>query len=121
MELSWAKTIVMAEESGGQQSQQVVKTLEVPPTTADILNHNLTIAGKWYEIKLPRKGLITWQIRMRENVDINYSYSPTHQTFFTLKAGEVLSSDTSPNTDINAVFVMCEIAGKICEVEIWRK
>lgn len=97
-----------------------LKTQETPPTSADILNHHLNEANKWYEIKLPR-DLITWQIRCRTNQDILYSYSPTHQNYFTLSAGDVLSSDTSPNTDINAVYVMCETAGVVCELEFWKR
>ena len=123
MELSWAKTIVSAEESGGfksSQQQQVVKTLETPPTTAHIINHNLNVANRWYEIKLFR-DLITWQIRCRSNQDIFYSYDPSHQTFMTLRAGEVLSADTSPNSDLNAIWVSCATSGVVAELEVWRK
>ncbi len=78
-------------------------------TTGSPYNHTLTLnAG-------------TWQIRARQGVDIQYSYSPTHVTYFTLKSGEVLGADTAPNTDINAVYVMCETAGTIVELEFWKR
>lgn len=97
-----------------------IKTEETPPSTADILNHHLNEANKWYEVKLPR-DLITWQIRCRTNQDIHYSYSPSHATYFTLRSGEVLGADTSPNSDVNAVYVMCETAGVVCELEFWKR
>ena len=110
----------LVSEIGGKMGETLMKTEERPPKTADILNHNLTNANKWYEIKLPR-DLITWQIRSRQDVDIFYSYSPTHITYFTLRSGEVLGADTSPNTDINAVYVMSETAGTIIELEFWKR
>ena len=98
----------------------VIKTEEVRPTTATMINHHLNNANQWYEIKLPR-DTITWQIRARGEYDLLYSFSPTHQTYFTLSSGDTLSSDTSPNEDINAIYVMCETAGVIAELEIWRR
>ena len=97
-----------------------LKTQETPPTTADILNHHLNNANEWYEVKLDRQ-LITWQIRARQNVDIQYSYSPTQSTFFTLKSGEVLGADVSPNSNINAVYVRSATAGTIIELEFWKR
>lgn len=101
-------------------SQGIVKTEEIRPTTASMINHNLHNANQWYEIKLSR-DLVTWQLRCRTNHDIRYSYSPTHQNYFTLSSGDVLSSDTSPNTDINAIYVMCETAGVVIELETWNR
>ena len=110
----------LVSEIGGKMGETLMKTEERPPKTADILNHSLTNANQWYEIKLPR-DLITWQIRCRSDHDIRYSYSPTHTTYFTLRSGEVLGADTSPNTDINAVYVMSETAGTIIELEFWKR
>ena len=121
--MNWGQSIVMAEESKGsfqQSPQQVVKTLEVPPKTADILNHHLNNANQWYEIKL-NKDMVVWQLRCRQNYDINYSYSPSATTFFTLRAGEVLSADTSPNKTLNAVWVRCATSNVIIEIEFWEK
>lgn len=109
----------LVSEIGGKMGE-TIRTQERPPKTADILNHNLNEANRWYEIKLP-KELITWQIRCRSNQDILYSYSPTHTTYFTLRSGEVLSADTSPNRTLNAVWVMCETAGIIIELEFWKR
>ena len=102
------------------QIKEPMKTQESPPKTADILNHHLNEANRWYEIKLDR-NLLTWQIRARQNVDILYSYSPTHATYFTLRSGEVLGADVSPNKDINAVYVMSATAGTIIELEFWKR
>jgi len=144
-ELSYAKTIILAEEIANnlktspqliqpsQSSKQdkgpfsippipkepTVNTEEKAPTTPHIINHNLNDADRWYEVKLSR-NLVTWQLRCRENYDISYSYSPTHQTYMTLSAGNVLSADTSPNSNINAVYVMCENQ-TIVELECWTK
>ncbi len=101
-------------------SQGVVKTQEVRPTTAHMINHHLNNANQWYEIKLSR-NLKNWQIRCRGEYDLLYSYSPAHQNYFTLSSGDVLSSDTSPNADLNAIYVMCETSGVVVEMEIWEK
>jgi len=97
-----------------------VKVEDLPPSTADILNHHLNEANKWYEVKLDRQ-LITWQIRARQSVDIHYSYSPTQSTYFTLKSGEVLGADVSPNSNINAIYVRSVTAGTIVELEFWKR
>ncbi len=126
----WPQTFVLAEEIGKEvarnisyppiQPEIVVKTEETRPTTASIINHHLNNANQWCEIKIPQ-DVVTWQIKARGNYELLYSYSPTHQTYMTLVVGNVLSADTAPNTDINAVYVMCETAGVIVELEIWRK
>lgn len=118
--LSFSEEALIKEIKGKFTEPPPVKVEDLPPSTADILNHHLNEANKWYEIKLPR-DLITWQIRCRDDYDIKYSYSPTHITFFTLKSGEVLSADVSPNSDINAVFVMCETANVVVELEFWKR
>ncbi len=100
-------------------SQRVVATEEVRPTTSHIINHNLHNANQWYEIKFPRDA-ITWQIRARGKYDLLYSHSPAHQTYFTLTSQNVLTSDTSPDADINAIFIMCETSEAVVELEIWR-
>lgn len=97
-----------------------VNVKEIIPTTAHIINHNLHNANEWYEVKLSHK-LVTWQIRARGNHEIKYSYSPTHQTWMSLSAGDVLSSDTSPNADLNAIWVSCETQNVIVELECWQK
>ncbi len=97
-----------------------VNVKEIIPTTAHVINHNLHNANKWYEIKLSH-NLVTWQIRARGSHEIQYSYSPTHQTFMTLGSGEVLSADVSPNSELNAVYVMSEEGGIVIELETWTK
>ena len=128
--MSYIEQIFLAEEIGlsvarnikipTQTQEVVVKTEETRPTTASMINHNLNNANQWYEIKLSR-NLVTWQIRARGEHDLLYSYSPAHQNYFTLSSGDTLSSDTSPNTDINAIYVMCETAGVVVEMECWNK
>ncbi len=101
-------------------SKEVVKTEEVRPTTAHMINHNLHNANQWYEVKLPRDA-ITWQLRARGNHELSYSFSPTHQTYTTLSAGNVLNEDTSPDKTLNAIYVMCETTNVVAELEVWRK
>ena len=133
MNLSWPKTFVLGEEIARGIKIDVgdiivpeikipepLKTEETRPTTASIINHHLNNANQWYEIKIPQ-DVVTWQIKARGNYELLYSYSPTHQNYMTLVGGNVLSADTAPNTDINAVYVMCETARVIVELEIWRK
>ncbi len=103
-----------------QEKKEIIKTTEYAPTTAHIINHHLNNANQWYEIKMPRDA-ITWQLKARGNYELLYSYSPTHQTYMTLTKGDVLSSDTSPNRNINAIYVMCETANVVAELEVWRK
>lgn len=127
--MSYGEQFVLAEEIGREVARNIsipsspdiiVKTEETRPTTASIINHNLHDANKWYEIKLSRE-LITWQIRARQNVDIRYSYSPSHATWFTLRSGEILSADVSPDKDINAIYVMSEESEIIVELEYWQR
>ena len=103
-----------------QQTDTAINVKEIIPTTAHIINHNLHDADKWYEIKLPR-DIVTWAITVRGSHEIQYSYSPTHQNYRTLRASEILEADTSPNAEINAIYVMSEEGGVVVELECWRK
>jgi len=134
--MSYAEQVFMAEEISRQilastpvtnpsppsqpPVQQVIKTEEIRPTKADIINHHLNNANEWYEIRIP-KDTVTWQITVRGSHEIQYSYSPTHQTFRTLRAGEVLEADTAPNETLNAIWVMSEEGSVIVEIEVWQK
>lgn len=97
-----------------------VNVKEIIPTKAHIINHNLHDADRWYEIKLPR-NLVTWQIRARGSHEIRYTYSPGHETWMTLASGEVLSADTSPNSDLNEVHVLSTEGDIVVELELWKK
>jgi len=126
--MSYAEQVFLAEEIGREVARNInipspeviVKTEEIRPTTAHIINHHLNNANQWYEIKLPM-DLITWQLKARGNYELLYSYSPEHQTYMTLATGDILSADTSPNKNINAIYVMCQTAGVIAELEVWRR
>ncbi len=101
-----------------------IKTEEIRPKTPYIINHNLTVANRWYELKIPVNA-VTWQIRCRTNNDILYSYSPTHATYFSLKAGEILSADTAPKdieqSEYGSIFVMSEQGNVVAELEYWQR
>ena len=127
--MSYAEQAFLAEEIGREvarnikipsQPDVILRTEETRPTKASIINHNLHEANKWYEIKLP-KDAITWAITTRGHHEIQYSYSPTHQTYRTLRAGESLEADTAPNAEINAVYVMSEEGNVVAELEVWRR
>ena len=131
MESNYVNSVFLAEEIGREMTrninipkisvpQVILKTEETRPTTAHIINHHLNNANQWYEIKLPRDA-ITWQLKARGNYELLYSFSPTHQTYMTLVIGQTISSDTSPNAELNAIYVMCETAGVIAELEVWRR
>ena len=72
-----------------------------------------------YEIKLEH-DIVTWQLKARGNHEIFYCFEPSHATWMSLVAGDVLSEDTVPNRSIYAVYVMSETAGVVVEMEIWR-
>ncbi len=97
-----------------------VNVKEIIPTTAHIVNHNLNEADKWYEIRIPR-DVVTWAITIRGSYEVKYSYSPTHQTYRTLRAGEILEADTAPSHTLNAIWVMSEDGGVVVELEVWKK
>ena len=137
MNLSWPQTFVLGEEiARGIKSEirdaivpevklpEPVMTEEIRPKTPYIINHNLTNANQWYELKIPVNA-VTWQIRCRTDNDILYSYSPTHATYFSLKAGEILSADTAPKdieqSEYGSIFVMCETARVVAELEYWQR
>ena len=125
--MSYSEQFVLAEEIGREvarnisvpsQPEVIVKTEETRPTISHIINHNLHNANQWYEVKLS-KNLRSWQLRVRGNHELSYSFSPTHQTYMTLSAGNVLSEDTSPNVNINAIYVMSTEGDVVCELECW--
>lgn len=97
----------------------VVETEEVRSTRPHMINHSLNEANKWYEIKLPVDA-VTWQLKTRGNYDLSYSFEPSHSTYITLTRGSVLTENTAPNMSIGAIYVMCETAGVIAELEVWR-
>lgn len=133
MKQSYAHDVFMAEEIARGIKIDVivpeiklpepVKTEEIRPKTPYIINHNLTYANRWYELKIPVNAVV-WQITVRGNHEIQYSYSPTHQTFRTLRAGEVLSADTAPKdieqSEYGSIFVMSEEGNVVCELEYWQ-
>ena len=92
-------------------------TEERRPTTAHMINHNIK-ANVWTEIKLPR-DMEAWQMSCRDNYDVLYCFEPSVSTYKTLKAGATVSEDTSPNTDINAIYVRCN-NDTIIEIELWK-
>lgn len=95
------------------------RTEEIRPTRPHIINHYLSNANTWYEIKLPIDNR-TWQLKARGNYDLLYSFEPSASTYMTLVRGSVLSENTAPNRNINAIYVMCETAGVTVELELWR-
>ena len=96
-----------------------IKTEEIRPTRPHIINHYLRNANIWYEIKLPIDNR-TWQLKARGNYDLFYSFEPSASTYMTLVKGSVLSENTAPNKNINAIYVMCETANVTIELELWR-
>ena len=94
-----------------------VKTTEVRPTTAHIINHHLK-ANTWTEIKLP-KNLEAWQMSCRDDYEIQYCFEPSVSTYKTLRVGAIVSEDTSPNKTINSIYVRCENS-TIVEIELWK-
>ena len=123
--MSYAESVFMAEEIARQikipsslpTTQEPVKTEEARPTTAHIINHSIK-ANIWTEIKFPR-DLEAWQMSCRDNFEIQYCFEPSASTYKTLRAGAIVSEDTSPNKDINAVYVRCA-SSTIIEIELWK-
>lgn len=97
----------------------VNKTEETRPTRPHIINHSLTNANQWYEIRLP-KDVITWQLKARGDYEIFYSFEPSHVTYMTLPSGSVLTENTAPNKSIRSVYVSCATAGVVVEIEMWE-
>ena len=128
MKQSYAHDVFLAEEISRQIKINIgevivppipesVKTTEVRPTTSHIINHHIK-ANVWTEIKLSQ-DIEGWQMSCRDNFDIHYCFEPSHSTYKTLKAGAIVSEDTSPNKTLNAIYVRCENS-TIVEIEIWK-
>ena len=100
-------------------SQNVTKTEEVRPTKPHIINHILTNADVWYEIRLP-EDVVTWQLRARGDYDLEYSFEPSQTTTMILPSGAVLNENTAPNMSIRAIYVMSGTAGSQVDIEMWR-
>ena len=97
-----------------------VRTEEKRPRKPHIINHRLTIANRWYEIKLPVEGLKVWKLKCRTSNDILYSFESSASTYSTLSAGETLSEDTAPEGS-HAIYVRCATANVTVELELWRE
>ncbi len=100
--------------------EKPVITEEKRPQHPHIINHKLTTADQWYEIKLPAKGVKTWSLRCREENNITYSFEPSHSTYMTLSGGETLSEDTAPQ-GTHAIYVASPVANVTIELELWRE
>ncbi len=128
--MSFAHDTFLAEEIGKEISRNikipiknqevVIKTEEKRPQHPHIVNYSVHEANRWYEIKLPRENVKAWQLRCREDNDINYCFEPSASTFMTLSAGATLSQDTAPE-GIHSVYVRCAIADITIELELWRE
>ena len=94
-------------------------TEEKSPRKPHIINHSLTTANQWYEIKLPVDGLKAWSLRCRGGNDIHYKFD-SGSTYMTLTNGETISENTAPK-DINSIFVRSAIAEVILELELWSE
>jgi len=122
---SWPQVAFLAEELKKghhnviKKEEKPVLTEEKAPVYSHIINHHLNEAGKWYEIKLEH-DIVTWQLKARGDYELKYAFDPTHSTFMTLASGAVLTEDTVPNREIDALYVMCETADVVAELEIWR-
>ena len=97
----------------------VTKTEEVRPTRPHIINHILTDADTWYEIKLP-EDVVTWQMRARGDYDLEYSFESSQATTMVLPSGSVLNENTSPNMSIRAIYVRSGTAASQVDLEMWR-
>lgn len=126
--MSFAEQIFLAEEIGKElarniqipQNQEVVtKTEEKRPRYPHIINYLINEANRWYEIKLPREGVKAWQLRCREDYNINYCFEPSASTYMTLSSGATLSQDTAPE-GIHSIYVRCATANVTIELEVWK-
>jgi len=111
--------IYVPQAKNREYEPMVQKTEETRPTIPHITNVTLTEADKWYEIRVP-PDMVTWQIRARGDIEMRYAFEPSHTTYMTLPAGEVLTEDTAPNMSIRAIYVSCSTANTIVEFELWR-
>ena len=99
-------------------SEPVITEEKRPRIPLPIINHFLTEADKWYEIKFPPKVTKTWSLRLRESNDLLYKYT-SGSTYKTLSAGGEISQDTYP-ASIQSIFVKCATASVTVELEIWK-
>ena len=128
--MSFAEQIFLAEEIGrevarniqipAQIPSQPLETQEKRPQHPHIVNYSIHEANKWYEIKLPRLGVLAWNLRCREEYNINYCFEPSASTFMTLSAGASLSQDTAPE-GIHSIYVRCTTADVTIELEVWNE
>jgi len=124
--MSYSEQVFLAEEIGREVARNIspitptsepIKTEETRPTTAHIINHHIK-ANIWKEIKFP-SDMEAWQMSCRDNYNIHYCFEPSASTYKTLKAGAIVSEDTSPDKTLNAVYVRCA-NDTIVEIELWK-
>jgi len=101
--------------------EEVVTTQEVRATRPHIVNQNLTVANRIYEIKIPRHGVRTWSLRCRNDANLQYAFEPSFSTYMTLPTGESLNENTAPNKSIYAIYVRCATANVVTELELWKE
>jgi len=128
--MDYKESIFLAEEIGREVARNisiphstqevVVKTEEKRPRHPHIVNYSILIANQWYEIKLPIEGVLAWQLRCREDYNINYCFEPTASTYMTLSSGATLSQDTAPE-GIHSIYVRCATADVTVELEVWKE
>ncbi len=124
--MSFAESIIIAEEITrnikipSQKQEVVIKTQEKRPQHPHIVNYSVHEANRWYEIKLPRLGVLAWNLRLREEYNINYCFEPSASTFMTLSLGASLSQDTAPE-GIHSIYIRCATADVTIELELWRE
>ena len=127
--MSFAKDIFLAEEIGKeisrnikipqQTNEVVIKTEEKRPRYPHTINYLIHEANRRYEIKFPIEGVKAWNLRCREDNDINYCFESSASTFITLSAGATLSQDTAPE-GVHSIYVRCATANVTIELEIWK-
>ena len=123
--MSFAESIIIAEEITrnikipSSKQEVVIKTQEKRPKHPHIVNYSVHEANRWYEIKLPRLGVLAWNLRCREEYNINYCFEPTASTYMTLSSGASLSQDTAPE-GIHSIYIRCATADVTIELELWR-
>ena len=112
------KTTQSADWRPSATSDDVRKVADVVPRIPHIINYVLKEADTWYEIKFP-PNTVTWMIRARTSVDLDYTFEPSGSTYMTLNSGTVLTENTVPNRSIWSVFVRCGTADTTVEIEVW--
>ncbi len=103
-----------------ETKEEPVKVTEEVPRTPNIINHNLTVANDWYEIRIPVDA-VAWKMKARGNHTMYYSYEQNHVTFITMDPGQVVTGDTMPNKGIRAVYVMSNDNDVVVEFEVWKR